>query len=623
MTPRRTPLEQPPPSRGTTNEELVARVQNLEELLRGHVSMGSLSNVVVSGQQLTPITPATDATSYQSSADEPSNRPGTSSATTCFQPSLGVGRLSRTESGHVRYEPRASSWSSVLNDSSVAVPITNLDDASANEPYSYPFSRGPLTTVEDLLVALPPFQQCNKLKDVFFQVFSPLFHVLHDPTFDADYRRFQSNPESVSLSWLALLFVILSISVTALEDSSPLLHDLGRKSSSTENVAFLSSRYRAAAMQCLEADYYLWRHTMQTLQALILMIYGINHTHGQTWALLGMTYNIALALGCHVDPDNFGLDVVQCEERRRCWAGLMMLYTVQNSCMGNVDVHCIQQSVRLPANVNDDQLVGETVPPDSDGPTQMSYILFKFRLYNLCSKICENMFGPRQPSYRAIMILDQEIAREQEDWNARYLADSQSGPLPVHQVVHLNILYGYSHQLFLLLHRPAFTNASSCADPDEVRNSRNRCLDSARGLLGIHIMLEESPEFSPFRWYNQGLGSFHAFHAAVVLVVVLATADDSIQYHDTTQVLENSVRIFERMASRSRVCAKAAPVLRCLLSAAIDTRRDPLVAFSHTTQMDGLVDRLQPQQWLNPAAMSWNEWDFLLDNDTFQQPITA
>jgi hypothetical protein len=122
----------------------------------------------------------------------------------------------------------------------------------------------------------------------------------------------------VSFSWLALLFYILSISVTALDEESTLPYDLGWNDSMMNNIASLQSRYRMAAMQCLAADQYLWKHNMQTLQALILLIYGINHSHGQTWALLGTSYNIALSLGCHIDPDAFGLDIVQCEERRRC-----------------------------------------------------------------------------------------------------------------------------------------------------------------------------------------------------------------------------------------------------------------------------------------------------------------
>jgi hypothetical protein len=373
------------------------------------------------------------------------------------------------------------------------------------------------------------------------------------------------NPGSTSLSWLALLFAVLSIAVTALDENSPLLYDLGRRARSSENIAVLSSRYRAAAMQCLDADHYLWRHTLYTLQTLILLIYGINHSHGQSWALLGTAYSIALALGCHVDPSKFDLNLVQCEERRRCWAGLLMLHTIQNSTMGHLDARIIANKVNMPANVNDMDLVSGIELRNSKAPTQMSYLLYKFRLYDLCSKICGQLFD-RNPcsSYQTIVTLDDEVALEQELWNTRYISDSQNGPPPVYHTVHLNILYGYSHQLFLLVHRPVFSKTLPVR-PEEYRKSRERCISSARALLGIHNMLSKSPEFAPFRWYNQGLGSFHAFHAAMVLFVVLADAESSAQFYDIRQTLASAIVVFESMVEWSVVSAKATPILRHLL----------------------------------------------------------
>lgn len=99
---------------------------------------------------------------------------------------------------------------------------------------------------------------------------------------------FLSDPPSTSLSWLALLFVTLSLAVNALEDDDPLFRDLGWGSSGYQNIRILSTRYRTAAMRCLAADGILWgNHTIESLQALVLLIYAINHAQGETWASLG------------------------------------------------------------------------------------------------------------------------------------------------------------------------------------------------------------------------------------------------------------------------------------------------------------------------------------------------
>jgi hypothetical protein len=395
-----------------------------------------------------------------------------------------------------------------------------------------------------------------------------LFHILHDPTFEAQYAQFQAEPAETSLAWLGLLFAILSIAVTALDETDNLLHDLCRVGPNSIKMFTLRSRFRKAAMQCLEADQYLWRHNIFTLQTLILLIYGINHSHGKTWALLGSAYNIALSLGCHVDPEHFPVTIVQQEERRRCWAGLIMLYTVQNTSMGCLDLRVITNNVCMPRNVNDTDLLG-TGPSSSTGATQMSYILHKFRLYEICSKICTSIFNSTSPSYEAISSLDQEISQAQEHWKLDYATHSQHTPLLAHHKVHLDILYGYSDQLILLLHRPiiidALRQSNGMMRSHKVSHSRMRCIQSARGLLFIHNKFFESPDHALFRWYNEGLGSFHAFHAAIVLFALLNSSDTSSQYFDMKHTLKQSLLVFEAMASRGRICAKAATVLRYLL----------------------------------------------------------
>lgn len=408
-----------------------------------------------------------------------------------------------------------------------------------------------------------------------------LFHVLHDPTFLADYARFRAQPESMPLSWLALLFAVLSIAVTALDESSGLLRDLGQSSVASKSICTLTSRYRAAAFQCLEADHYLWRQNLLTLQALILLIYGINHSHGQSWALLGLTRNIALSLGCHVDPEHFGLDLVEAEQRRRCWAALTMLYMIQNTCLGSIDTAPIQSSVKLPLDVDDDQLVvnsaaNNTPATRSDAPSQMAYLLYKFRLYDICARICNHLFSESGlPNYSAISAFDREISDQQDAWNIKYVRDTRHSSLPTHHAVHLNILFGYSHQLFLLLHRPVLVQALTKGPgitqpyaPSQVLSSRSRCLDSASALLGIHRLLYENDAFRPYQWYNNGLGSFHAFHAAVFIAYVCGTSTDlDVDCRASLrQELEASVHTFEAMATTgmSRICEKAAPVLKRL-----------------------------------------------------------
>ena len=277
-----------------------------------------------------------------------------------------------------------------------------------------------------------------------------------------------------------------------------------------------------------------------------------------------MTYNVAIALGCHIDPKSFNLDPIQAEERRRCWAGLMMLFTIQNTSLGNPDpLWRISDNVQLPADVNDADITISGIQECLPGPTQMSYLLFKFRLYDLTAEICSETFKSCEPDRAAIQKLDRQICHAQETWDERYLADSSIDTLPVHHAVNLHILHAYSHQLFLLLHRPFF--AQSILGLEVPNESQLRCIASAEALLDIHLILSEKPQFQPYMWYTNGLGSFHAFHAAAVLAVALLMPIYKPQYQKFKRILDGTLNRFESAARRSTICEKAAKILKFML----------------------------------------------------------
>lgn len=475
-------------------------------------------------------------------------------------PSGGHGALQVSASGHVRFVP---SW-----------PTSEPDDETCPDNFQNlvsPFGMQYMTYglgLPDMLAMLPPSTLCARLKDIYFESFSPLFHVLHDPTFHQQYLKFEQDPEAVSLAWLALLFAIISTALGACDASSTFLNDLSWRPTVSAKIRDLSERYRASAMRCLEMDNYLWRHNITTLQALIILIYGINHSHGQSWTLLGSTYHMALSLGCHIDPSNFKLNLVECEERRRCWACVMMLCTLQNTSMRNLAPHynSSHYSVRMPADVNDFDLTPKstTLPIHTGRATQMSYLLLKFRLYDIGSKICSQVLNAITIDAKVIADLDKALTHERELWSSVYTYHSRQDELPLYHRIHLKILHSFSHQLTLLLHRRVLMQGST--DQSQQHTARSRSIESARALLEIHSCLHDQPEFGPFQWYNRGLGCFHTFHAAVVLVAIISESSEAdSDLPDSIRLLQECVERFESLASLSLVCQRAAPILRRLL----------------------------------------------------------
>jgi hypothetical protein len=342
-----------------------------------------------------------------------------------------------------------------------------------------------------------------------------------------------------------------------------MLPDLGRESTVSGNIKLLSSRYRCAAMQCLAADSVVSRHSIRSLQALVLILYARTHSAQSTWTLLGFTHHVAISMGCHIDPERFGLAPVECEERRRAWAGLIMLYTIQNTSFGSLDARFLSHDVKLPADVDDlDLLTGMCDRGPRGRPTQMTYLLMKFRLYEISAKICQGIFNVSGRPPPSVTELEQEIMVIQEACRERYLLDASREPLPSHHMANLNIIYSYINQLSLLLYRPLFRKYFEGDARPATRNARDRCVEAARGILSIYKNMLETQQFSEYKWYTGGLGSFHAFHAAVTLVVVLMHADNHAEFEDIKRLLNESVDLFLSLVHRSTICNKVVPILR-------------------------------------------------------------
>jgi hypothetical protein len=100
---------------------------------------------------------------------------------------------------------------------------------------------------------------------------------------------------------------------------------------------------------------------------------------------------------------------------------------------------------------------------------------------------------------------------------------------------------------------------------DVPNESQTRCIASAEALLDIHRLIHETPEYSPYLWYSNGLGSFHAFHAAVVLAVAMLMPIFKPQYGKFRRILEDTLERFEKLKGRSMISERAAKVLRVLL----------------------------------------------------------
>lgn len=312
------------------------------------------------------------------------------------------------------------------------------------------------------------------------------------------------------------------------------------------------------------------RHSISSLQALVLISYARLHRGLPFWTLLGFTHHVAISMGCHIDPERFILGPIEREERRRAWAGLMMLYTIQNTSFGSLDQQMLSQDVKMPADVDDvDLLNGASAltdpssSPSTSLPTQMTFLLLTFRLHKITNKICETISYSQ--SRHTASQLEAEILAIRELCDTRYQADTNQEPLSIHHQANRNILYSHINQLLLLLLRPSLCRFLQGEKTPETCASKAKCMICAKTSLTIFQTLLESSQFAPYKWYTSGLGSFHAFHAAVVLAVGLSHSETQAEFDETKDILSKALDKFASLSIRSPFSSKAVPVLRQIM----------------------------------------------------------
>jgi hypothetical protein len=145
-------------NRGASNSELLERIRKLESLVVGNANNSAPRASVEAATVPSPL-------GSHSGGQAGTRPPGRTSR----------GSLIKTPSGHERYEPLSSKWSSVLVNSPMGDGVS-ADALTTGSGYEFPFTNGRFQ-LEDVLSALPAMSHCDELRDVYMSVFAPVSNI--------------------------------------------------------------------------------------------------------------------------------------------------------------------------------------------------------------------------------------------------------------------------------------------------------------------------------------------------------------------------------------------------------------------------------------------------------------
>ena len=358
----------------------------------------------------------------------------------------------------------------------------------------------------------PPAETIHQLWRIFVEKVNPLFKIVHVPSLQPALEKAITNIEQIPRGFEALMFAIYSIAVLSLTKDEC-------KEILGEPRASLRRRYVTATKAALSRAKFMSTTSIVVLQALLLHIFSIRHSHEPRaiWSLTGATIRIAEGMGMRLDGSLLGLSPFETELRRRIWWQIKM-HDFRAAELGGQaklrDIEVDDTTPKKPANVNDSDLhpTMAQAPTESNKATEMIWVTFRSELASFAAsqkvkmqKKGKAMFSSEEyPAMDDLKMKDEFITKLEDMLEAKYLRFCD----PSQPLQFLTLVMGRAaiNLMRFLSHHPrrwAKLDKVPTSEQDYVWNVVIQLLEQYR-------MVQTNPQLHLFAWNTPYFIQWHA-----------------------------------------------------------------------------------------------------------------
>ncbi|KAJ5114478.1 hypothetical protein NUU61_000237 [Penicillium alfredii] len=435
--------------------------------------------------------------------------------------SFGIMKVDNNKSYYVS----EAHWASVLNDISEVRTFFHTHKKQLEEQAEKVKATRPPTDVPEsallfgsskslsrpeIIASLPSKYTTDLLVARYFNSYDPATHILHGPTFQAQYNKHWEDPSQTELVWIAMLFGMMRLAMLSYHRESDEPPEFRGKAMD------MAGSFRNSVAQCLTLADYTKPHPY-LIEALVFHLHGDFSQNREAdisvWVLTGVIVRLAMRMGYHRDSKMFpNITPFQGEMRRRVWsfvrqADLLFSFQVGLPCM----IRSTDSDTELPRNLYDDDFdedCKELPPPRPlNEPTPISYLITKARLSCGFGRVNEQTSSVASSSYDKVMEIDAELRRSRDmvpdHLQIRPIEECQLDPsnlimsrfavnipsrLPNIETMYIDccqVMTVY-HKAQCVLHRPYVVRAR---ENPRFTYSRRTCIDSAMELLEFQAIL--------------------------------------------------------------------------------------------------------------------------------------
>ncbi|KAG9257427.1 uncharacterized protein F5Z01DRAFT_388308 [Emericellopsis atlantica] len=434
------------------------------------------------------------------------------------------------------------------------------------------------TTTKPRHIQLPPKWETLRLFGVYFRYLGQVQHIIYEPhartLVDEAYDQVVNVSATTAPRGLALILSVIAFA-TILE---PVNGDLATAIPILKERLGIFATYIRSSMDCLEQHRRRIDHTLESVQALILVGFGIYHIEAfspRYRVLLAEAIAVSHSLGLHaVDlasasrgHQRVETDSVTQEMKRRVWWYLAATDWASSKAEGSSGVtylvHPKLINTNLPKHINDDDLgkLDLNERPISE-PTSMSYNLQRLKTAEVARCISDLMpHDPSEASCELILSLDAKLESllcELPDFFKIEWKDSQETQRidEAHPYIPLQRLLA---NLLINIVRCGlhFPYLSGRANKSLHAFSRQASLKAARAVLSSHrgMSMADMSHSADFMKIQGTI--FHIFVGALVLAADICCnqqcgQDGETQYSELMAVLKqlDDVKGHSQMAAR-------------------------------------------------------------------------
>ncbi|KAJ5936235.1 hypothetical protein N7454_005533 [Penicillium verhagenii] len=351
-------------------------------------------------------------------------------------------------------------------------------------------SMKPLTRPE-IMASLPSKYMTDLLVARYFNSYDPATHILHGPTFQAQYNKHWEDPSRTEMVWIGMLFAMMRLAMLS-------YHREGDEAPEFRGKALdMANSFRNSVAECLTLADYTKPHRY-LIECLVFHLHGdfsqTREADVSVWVLTGVIARLAMRMGYHRDSKPFpNITPFQGEMRRRVWSFVRVADILFSFQVGMPSMlRAADSDTALPLNLYDDDFDEDCKelpqPRQLSEPTSISYLITKARLVYAFGRVNEHASSISNASYDKTMELDADLRHARDlipdHLRIRPIEDCQLDPVQlIMSRYSMNMVY---HKAQTVLHRPYLVRAR---ENPRFTYSRRTCIDSAMEMLGVHSIL--------------------------------------------------------------------------------------------------------------------------------------